>query len=322
MLNSQRIFVQAIKAYCAEHGIAVDVRADGWLIVMRDGARRKLAFGYDLGLNSAVAHRIANDKAATSDVLALSGVACVPHMLVLNPELNAFVPPRGSWVAMLELLRQSPRGVVVKPNEGTSGKSVFRATTAPALELAVQRIFSAHTALAVSAYLDIADEVRVVVLDGRPLVVYAKSRAEVAGDGKRSLLALALDSVPAARRAAVLPGLLADLDKTALDAIVPAGERRLLNWRHNLETGAEPVLLQAGEKWDACVALAARAAQAISIRFASVDVVRADGAWQVLEVNSGVMMEALSTRHPDLVQATYGAALRELFAQAPRSTLG
>jgi glutathione synthase/RimK-type ligase-like ATP-grasp enzyme len=314
MLNSQRIFVRAIKTYCAEHGLAVDVRADGWLMVMQDGARRKLAFGYDLGLNSAVAHRIANDKSATSDVLALAGVDCVPHTLFLNPELNAFVPPRGSWEAMLALLQRSPLGLVLKPNEGTSGKSVFWVTSKPTLELAVKRIFSAHTALAVSPYLDIADEMRVVVLDGKALVVYSKDRPAVTGDGKRSLLELALEGVPAARRSTVLAALFADLDKSALDAIVPAGERRVLNWRHNLESGAEPVLLQAGQARDRCVALAARAADAIGIRFASVDVVRANGGWHVLEVNSGVMMEALSNRHPKLVQATYDAALRELFA--------
>lgn len=314
MLNSQRIFVQAIKTYCAEHGLAVDIRADGWLIVMQDGARQKLAFAYDLGLNSAVAHQIANDKSATSDVLALSGIACVPHTLFLNPELNAFVPPSSSWEAMLALLQQYPKGVVVKPNEGTSGKSVFWVTSKPALELAVKRIFSAHMALVLSPYLDIEDEVRVIVLDCQPLVVYSKSRAAVVGDGQRSLLALALDTVPPARRSTVLPDLFADLDKTALDAIVPAGERRVLNWRHNLETGAEPVLLQEGETRDVCVALAARAARAIGIRFASVDVVRANGSWQVLEVNSGVMMEALSRQHPELVQATYSAALREVFA--------
>jgi glutathione synthase/RimK-type ligase-like ATP-grasp enzyme len=313
MLNSQRIFVQAIKTYCAEHHIAIDVRADGWLIVMADGARRKLAFAYDLGLNSAVAHRIANDKSATSDVLALSGIACVAHTLFLNPELYAFVPPRGAWEAMLTLLQQSPAGVVVKPNEGTSGKSVFRVTDKPTFELAVKRIFSAHMALVVSPFLDIEDEVRVVVLDGRPLVVYSKNRPSVIGDGKRSLLALALASVPAARHAIVLGGMFADLDKAALDAIVPAGERRVLNWRHNLESGAEPVLLHDGATREACVELAGRAADALGIRFASVDVVRANGSWQVLQVNSGVMMEALSHEHPELVQATYNAALHEVF---------
>ena len=69
MLNSQRTFVDAVKKYCAGHGIAIELRSDGWLIVMQRGSQRRFAFGYDLGLNSAVAHRIANDKAATADVL-------------------------------------------------------------------------------------------------------------------------------------------------------------------------------------------------------------------------------------------------------------
>jgi hypothetical protein len=42
-------------------------------------------------------------------------------------------------------------------------------------------------------------------------------------------------------------------------------------------------------------------------------VVRVDGDWRVLEINSGVMMEALSKRHPELVYATYSAALDKVF---------
>jgi hypothetical protein len=45
----------------------------------------------------------------------------------------------------------------------------------------------------------------------------------------------------------------------------------------------------------------------------SIDVVEVDGAWQVLEINSGVMMEALSQAHPDLVCAAYHSALDRLF---------
>ncbi len=108
MLNSQRIFVDAVKQYCAKHAIAVEVRADGWLIVMQRGARRHFAFGYDVGLNSAVAHRIANDKAATAEVLKMSGVACVPHALFLGPELSEYVAARGSWEAMLGSVEREP----------------------------------------------------------------------------------------------------------------------------------------------------------------------------------------------------------------------
>ena len=321
MLNSQRIFVDAVKRYCSDHGIAVDIRTQGWLIVMRRGSKERpnerlktrFTLGYDIGLNSAMAHRIANDKSATAEVLALSGVDCIPHTLFLNPRLSAHSPPQGSWQAMLRLLDEHPEGLVLKPNEGTSGRSVVLAATRPALEHAVDRIFSSHLSLAISPYVEIEDEVRVILIDDVPAVVYRKDRPSVTGDGKHSLLELALAATPADRHSTVLPGLLTDLGRAELDAIVPLGQRRILNWRHNLDSGATPSLLEPGEIRHACVELAVNAANAIGIRFASIDVVRANGRWHVLEINSGVMMEALSKRHPELVYATYSAALDKVF---------
>jgi glutathione synthase/RimK-type ligase-like ATP-grasp enzyme len=323
MLNSQRIFVDAVKRYCSEHGIEAEVRSQGWLIVMRPkpnsrpdsrAQQARYTFGYDVGLNSAIAHRIANDKSATADVLAMSRVPCVPHKLFLNPKLNAPGSPQGSWQTMLKLLDEHPAGVVVKPNEGTSGKSVFLATDRPALELAVDRVFASFPSLAISPFVEIDDEVRVILIDETAAVVYRKDRPSVTGDGERSLLELALAAMPPARRSTVLPGLLADFARTELDAIVPRGQRRLLNWRHNLDSGATPELLDEGETRQTCVALAVNAARAVGIRFASIDVVLTDERWHVLEVNSGVMMESLSRLHPELVQATYNAALDKVFA--------
>jgi glutathione synthase/RimK-type ligase-like ATP-grasp enzyme len=313
MRNSQRIFLETLKGYCSRHGIAIEVRCDGWLVVMQRGALRRCAFGYDVGLNSAVAHRIANDKAATSEILSAAGIACVPHTLFLSPAMNEYVSQPGSWAAMLALLAEHPQGVVVKPNEGSTGESVFTVSSPPALELAVSRIFASHLSLAMSPRVDIADEMRVIVLDGEALIVYGKNRPSIMGDGKRSLLELALATTPVARRSTVLPGMIGDLDKADLDNIIPHGERRLLNWRHNLDSGAEPALLTEGKAREACVALAVQAAHAIGIRFASVDVVQIDGGWRVLEVNSGVMMEALSRRHPELVEAAYHSALDKVF---------
>ena len=61
------------------------------------------------------------------------------------------------------------------------------------------------------------------------------------------------------------------------------------------------------------IAIAIAAAKAIDIRFSSIDVVRVGGRWQVLEINSGVMMETLGKLHPELVYAIYGAALDKVF---------
>jgi glutathione synthase/RimK-type ligase-like ATP-grasp enzyme len=112
----------------------------------------------------------------------------------------------------------------------------------------------------------------------------------------------------------VAADLVDDMNAADLNAIVPQGQRRALNWRHNLDCGAHPVLVDAGQTRDACVGIAIKAAQAIGIRFGSIDVVRVDGSWQILEINSGVKMEALGRRYPDLVYAAYHAALEKVFA--------
>ncbi|WP_166299244.1 ATP-grasp domain-containing protein [Bradyrhizobium sp. 2S1] len=310
VLISQRIFLETIKKYCLARGIAVEVRSGGWLVIMTRGSERRLVIGYDIGLNSAVAHQVANDKSACAEVLASAGVSAIPHTLVLGAKLSKHIPGSDSLEAMQRLLHEHPRGLAVKPNEGTSGELVFRVTTRGQLETAVARILAVHPSLAISPYVEIEDEVRVVLLDDRALIVYGKTRPSVVGDGVHSLRALA----QAAATAEQLKTITEDFDDAALDEIPSAGERRLLNWRHNLDAGAEPVLLTDDATREACVALAITAAQAVGIRFASIDVVRADGAWQILEVNSGVKMEALGRRHPALVEAAYSATLDQVFA--------
>ena len=156
MLNSQRVFVDAVRQYCARNNVSVELRSQGWLIIMQRGPQRQLAFGYDLGLNSAVAHRIANDKAATSEVLQASDIPCIPHTLFLNPALYEYVPPQRSWERMLRLIKDHPAGVVVKPNDGTSGKSVCKVLTESDLELAAHRIFASNQSLAISPYVEIS----------------------------------------------------------------------------------------------------------------------------------------------------------------------
>jgi glutathione synthase/RimK-type ligase-like ATP-grasp enzyme len=265
--SGQRIFVEAIRAWCAAHDVRCAVRSQGWLVVMERGDTRRFALGYDIGLNSAMAHRIANDKSATAEMLSFSGIDCIPHQLFLSPKLGKDVAPEGSREAMRTLLRTHPDGVVAKPNEGTSGRSVFHARTETELDHAVSEIFGSHLGLAISPYVEIAEEVRVILLDGAPLAVYRKER--------------------------------------------------VADWRHNLDFGARPILLQDGAARDACVAIAIRATLAIGIRFSSVDVVRVGESWRVLEINSGVMMEALGKQHPELVHAIYAAALEKVWDVHP-----
>ena len=238
-----------------------------------------------------------------------------PTHFFQSPALREYVPAAGTWEAMLGHLAQNPGGIVVKPNEGTSGRLVFKVLTRPGLERAVSDIFSLNLNLAISPYLEIKDEVRVILVDDLPAIVYGKSRPSVTGDGVRSILELALAAMPAERLSAILPRMAGDLDPATLDTVLPPGQQHALNWRHNLDAGAEPVLLQQGETRERCVELAIAAAKSIDLRFGSIDVVQVDGAWRVLEINSGVVMEALGKTHPELVYAAYAAALDKVFGE-------
>ena len=257
MSNGERIFVTAVKKYCASHGIAVELKADGWLIAMTRGSQRRFTFGYDLGLNSAVAHRIANDKARhrMCSRFAASPAFRTPRFSVLRCTSSSC--PSGAWTEMLDLLKQNPQGIVVKPNEGTGGMLVFKVRSEPELEVAAHEIFSSEKSLAISPYVEIEDEIRVILIDYRPIVVISKSRLSVTGDGKRSVLELAIATIPAGRLSAVLSGLAGDISKAALDDIPSAGRRQALNWRHNLGAGAQAVVLDQGEpRAAACVEIA------------------------------------------------------------------
>jgi glutathione synthase/RimK-type ligase-like ATP-grasp enzyme len=216
---------------------------------------------------------------------------------------------------MLGHLAQNPGGIVVKPNEGTSGNLVFKVHTKLDLELAVSRIFSLNLNLAISPYLEIKNEVRVILVDTVPVIVYGKNRPSIAGDGAHSILELALATMPSERLSALLPRMVGDLNSATLETVLPPGQRRALNWRHNLDSGAEPVLLQQGATWERCVEIAIAAAKSIELRFGSIDVVEVDGAWRILEINSGVVMEALGKAHPELVYAAYAAALDKVFSE-------
>ena len=68
-----------------------------------------------------------------------------------------------------------------------------------------------------------------------------------------------------------------------------------LNWKHNLELGSTPEIVHSHDTFYNQIAdLAIQAAQAISISFASVDIIQTEDTtnpYRVIEINSGVMME-------------------------------
>jgi len=317
--NDERVLLRVLTAYAEARGLELERGSLDWLFTLRASADQPPhhIFGYDVGLNSSTAFRLANDKAATAEALARADIPHVRHALFVHPDLFPYVSIDGNWLALAGLFESFGGDLVVKDNEGTGGKGVERARTRRELEAVVTRLFGRCRTIAVSPFLPITREVRFVVLDGEIQLIYGKDRPTVTGDGHRSVRAL-IEADIATRRLALTEEGWAGLD-CGLTLVPALGEVVPLQWKHNLGMGAQPTVYAADDEGIAAAAqLAPRAMAALGARFGSVDIVQVAGEDLVLEVNAGVMLEHAVGWHPDgdaLAHRIYGAALDAALAR-------
>ena len=324
MQNAERFMIAAIRDAAGRLGVEFSLHSDAWLIRLERAGLVRHVIGYDCGLNTSAAAKVAIDKAATSAVLARAGVAHVPHHIFFAPDMHYFVAERKSFADAHGLFQALGQDVVVKPNEGTGGNSVMRCRSPLELDEALLKIFPVERALVIAPFLKIQDEHRTIVLNGQVRFMFRKRRATVTGDGQTPLYSLVagyLDGIdmPSRHRAeaALIASRMAADAGLDLLAPLPLGQTFLIDWRHNLARGAAAEEIPATDpRYRAIADLALAAAHAIGIAFASVDIVATGGAYRVLEINSGVTIDKMAAHLTDgraRAQAMYDDVVRGLF---------
>ena len=143
--------------------------SDGWVAQLTKDGRRRRVIGYTFPLNDAVAAQIANDKVATYAVLFDNQVPAIMHRILRPSDL----PADAHSAAALDAV---PLPLVAKPNEGRSGMHVLRARDQAELHEAMRFLAQRYRAVALSPYVEIAHEYRVVVLDEVVRIVVEKHR--------------------------------------------------------------------------------------------------------------------------------------------------
>jgi len=314
MNNDERMLVRIVKEVCADEAIDLACFSYDWILRLRKNDRTAFLFGYNFGLNNSSSARICDDKSAASEILLHAGIPAVEHFFFMTPLNLHYVGENGNWPRIMRLLA-AHGALVCKANEGTGGNSVFLVKTQTQLEKAVHKIFSQHQNLAVSPYYAILKEYRVIVLKGAVKLAYAKNVPYVVGDGKtnvRGLLLAHMNDVQAL--------LNVELDDAELENVPEAGEIRNVNWKSNLGQGASPERMESAAPLPALSDLAARATAALSIDFASVDIVNTPEGMKVLEVNCGIMMENFIRHAPEhywIAKSIYREAVLEMMRMAP-----
>lgn len=138
--------------------------------------------GYSFPLNDAAAAQIANDKAATYVVLDDCHLPAIMHRALHLAALPC-------EQLMREVLDLVSLPVVAKPLTESAGIDVLRARDEAELREAMQVLARRYRVIAVSPYVEITREYRVVVLDQKVYILYEKCRQ---GDWRHNLHAGAM----------------------------------------------------------------------------------------------------------------------------------
>lgn len=316
MQNSSRRLVDVLRDVCGRRHIDLAPFCHEWVFELTYAGCTAHIFGYDFGLNSATAHLLAKDKAATSELLKSYRVPHVEHRLFLAPKYAHFVSSSSNWLDITAFFEECDGNVVCKTAVGTGGDDVFHARSQLELEVAVHQLFQKHRAICLSPYLDISYEYRIIVLNGEALLIFRKLTPGIVGDGVSTVQRLVAEkfaaSPPTLARRLFDEDVAQQLD---LDSVPASGQRVSIGWKHNLGLGGHAELVPAGPFRESVASLASRAAASIGLQFGSVDVVAVGESLSVLEINAGVMMESVARQiddGPAIVTEIYERAICRL----------
>lgn len=162
-----RLLPSIVSDVCAQRGISVAFYSDRWVARLQKDSQVSMILGYRFDLNPSAASSVAQDKVAASQLLLDAGIPAVPHSLVRSVASQALP---------IQQLRQQflDMPVVVKPLSGTGGRGV---QLFPSINTALTTIQeSPEPAWAISKYIDIRTESRLIILDDQVLVAYEKTQ--------------------------------------------------------------------------------------------------------------------------------------------------
>lgn len=299
MENSSRNFVKIVKEICEEENIELESYSYDWIFRLHKNGIYNYIMGYQFGINSASVNSICCDKSAASEIMTSLGIPNVEHYFFMSPLNQKYVSEHGNWNEIMNLLKLHSK-LVCKSNEGTGGNLVFRVSNQYELECAVFNIFKKTRSMAISPYYDIDNEYRIIVLNGEIKLAYIKQRPYVVGDGIHTINQLLLEYVANNENSVNLSG----IEWGDYNKILNNGEVYYLNWKHNLGQGAYAQIADLDfvkEKMNNIISLLV---SKMNIKFASIDIVKCQQIYRVLEINSGVMMEHFSQQD----ESTYNIA--------------
>ena len=283
---------------CAEFGLAfADIDGGTGLLVRVASGTTSVHFGAGrcswYPQNNATAATLASDKYFANKILEREGVATLGgEYFFLHDRHRARRPAGHEREDAIAHFRQSGGTAFIKPLQGSRGDFAQAVDGEAALSLYLDEVAKYYDSILMQP-LASGIECRIFLLDDEVVYSARKYLPHVSGDGVRSIrdLIAAHDEVLRARG---LSPVSVDRDPS-LDIVLPKGARWEIPGRMNLSAGGTMMLETPASQ--AAFAVARKAAHALGLRVAAVDLFAAIGndadALAVIEVNANPSIRLL-----------------------------
>lgn len=301
-----------IKEIADTYNIKFDLIADKRVIELTNEKFRRYIVGYYFDLNDSSSWMIARYKHLASSIFQVRGIPHIEHKVFRNPKIFSDID--SNWFEMVEFAKKYDYNIVCKPNSGSFGSGVVHISSQARLEEVTANLFTRYSAITLSPYYEIISETRFVILTNECVLIYKKERPFLRGNGRDSISKLLIDLIPSFDTLYDFTEYLEHqgMDKSdsiSLNRILAIGEIYYLGWKHNSTKPSSYTLLSESP----FETLAIKAADALNLSFASVDVVETGEGPKIIEANSGVSFRKLYKNHYDIVKDVYAKAVKRMF---------
>ncbi len=297
------MFLKIIQEICQELNINYSLLSEDFVIELEYNNLKKYIYSYKFPLNDQGISLVLDDKFAFYSILKKENIKTVSLKSIYKNYSKED----------LEKYLDKKKEVVVKPNNGTCGKDVYKIDNINTLTDKIDYLLNKNEPVIISPFYKIKNEYRLIVLNNEIKLIYGKKRPIIIGDGKLSILELLQEFNPTYyNKASNLQNIPYDLK-----LVLEKDKSLEIDFKFNLSGGSTIFKLENKNLIEKLTSLALEVARKLNIKFASIDIIETeDNELLVLEANSGIMMEGfirLADNGYEIAKNIYKEAIISLF---------
>ncbi len=298
------------KEICSELDIKCTLLSKEWIFMLEKNGVIHFFAGYKSSLNDHALGMVVDDKYALFDVLKEKGLPVSEYNIVYGERvLEDYASGCNNFEYIKDYFYTHGMEVVLKPNDGTCGRDVYRVRDINTLKKLYDKLTNKYYSINIGPFYNIKNEYRFIVFDGKVRIAYKKNKPVVYGDGFSTIrdLLIRFNSKYFSDK----------LNDSKYDKVLDIGEEFEYNWKFNLSQGAIASEISEEELFNKLSKIALEASSSIGLRFGSVDIIYTeDEQALILEMNSGVMLDNYIEQFSegyDKAKALYKDVIAEMF---------